>query len=253
VPILLDLAKKDLAGTVFEGQRDLKLVTHCENSGDGEQNVLTEYLTYRIFNLFTPRSFRARLVKVTYADPKRSQAPAPRYGVLLENDEDVARRMEGRLYTIPNRLFNFVEPESLVLMALLQHMIGNTDFSIMALHNIKLVQVKNLTIYPVAYDFDYSGLVNTGYGAVDKRLNISSVRERLYRGPCKPMQELAPVLEKITAKKDEVLALIDQIPDMKRERRADAREYLGEFFAIAASPGRAKRAFVDNCKKAVGM
>jgi hypothetical protein len=105
----------------------------------------------------------------------------------------------------------------------------------------------------VSYDFDYSGLVNTGYGAVDKRLNLSSVRERLYRGPCRTMQEIAPFIEKVTAKKDEALALIEQIPDMKRERRADARDYLSEFFSIAASPSRSKRAFVDSCVKAVGM
>jgi hypothetical protein len=253
VPIRLDFEKKDLARTVFEGQRDLKLVTHCENNSDGDQHVLTEYLTYRIFNLFTPRSFRARLAKVTYVDPKRAQAPVSRYGMLLENDEDVARRLEGRLYAVPNRLFNFLEQDSLVLMALLQYMIGNTDYSIMVLHNVKLVQIKNLTLYPVTYDFDYSGLVNTGYGAVDKRLNLASVRERLYRGPCKTTQQLTPFLEKFAAKKDEVLALIDQVPDMKKERREDARDYLGEFFSIAASPGRAKRAFVDNCVKAVGM
>jgi hypothetical protein len=253
VPIRLEFVKKDVAGTVFEGQRDLKLVTHCDNSSEGEQNVLAEYLTYRIFNLYTPRSFRARLVKVTYLDPKGAKSPTPRYGMLLENDEDVARRMEGRLYTVPNRLFNFIEPDSLMLMVLLQYMIGNTDYSIMALHNVKLVQVKDLTIYPLTYDFDYSGFVNTGYGAVDKRLGLSSVRERMYRGPCKTMQEFAPYLNRIVAKKDEVLALIDQIPDMKPARRKDARDYLSEFFATASNPGKAKRAFVDNCVKAVGM
>jgi hypothetical protein len=50
-----------------------------------------------------------------------------------------------------------------------------------------------------------------------------------------------------------VLALIDQIPDMKPPRRNDARTYLGEFFSTASNPGKAKRAFVDNCVKAVGM
>jgi hypothetical protein len=253
VPIRLDFAKKDLAGTVFEGQRELKLVTHCENNSDGDQNVLTEYLTYRIYNLFTPRSFRARLARVTYVDPKKDPTPAPRYGMLLENDEDLARRLEGRLHTFPNRLFNFMEPDSLMVMSLFQYMIGNTDYSIMGLHNIKLVQVKSMALYPVTYDFDYSGLVNTGYGVADKRLNLSSVRERLYRGPCKTMQELTPFLERFTAKKDEVLALIEQVPDMKKERRDYARNYLTEFFSTAASPGRAKREFVDNCVKAVGM
>jgi hypothetical protein len=177
----------------------------------------------------------------------------PRYGMLLENDEDLARRLEGRLLTFPNRLFNFMEPDSLMVMSLFQYLIGNTDFSIMALHNIKLVQTSNLALYPVTYDFDYSGLVNTGYGVVDKRLNLSSVRERLYRGPCKTMQELTPFLERFTAKKDEVLALIDQVPDMKKERRDYARNYLTEFFSTVASPTKAKRAFIDDCVKAVGM
>jgi hypothetical protein len=115
------------------------------------------------------------------------------------------------------------------------------------------VQIANLTLYPVSYDFDYSGLVNTGYGAADKRLNLSSVRERLYRGPCKTMQELTPFLEMVTANKDKVLALIERVPDMKPERQREARDYLSEFFSIAANPGRAKRALVDNCAKAVGM
>ena len=50
-----------------------------------------------------------------------------------------------------------------------------------------------------------------------------------------------------------MLALVDQIPDMKPQRRQDAKAYLGEFFATASNPGKAKRAFVDNCVKAVGM
>ena len=253
VPIRLNFEKKDVAGTLFEGQGELKLVTHCSSGVDGDQSVLSEYLTYRLYNLFTPRSFRARLVKVAYVDPKREPSPRPRYGMLLEDSDDLARRMEGRTYGVPNRLFNFVEPDSLLLMMMFQYMIANTDFSIMALHNVKLVQVKPMTLYPVPYDFDYSGFVNTGYGAVDKRLGLVSVRERMYRGPCKTMAEYAPVLAVFNAKKDEVMALVDQMPDMKPNRRKDARDFLEAFFAIASNPGKAKKTFVDECVKAVGM
>jgi hypothetical protein len=253
VPLRLEFEKKDVAGSAFEGQRDMKLVTNCENANEYEQYVLTEFLTYRIFNLFTPRSFRARLSRVTYVDSTRNRAPAPRYGILLENDEDLARRLEGRLIPVTNRLFSLLDQESLTLLTLLQFMIGNTDYSIMALHNIKLMQDQRSVLHPVTYDFDYSGLVNAHYAAADRRLNLGSVRERLYRGPCKTMQELTPFLETFAAKKGEVLALIDQVPDMKPERRRDAREYLNEFFSIVATPARAKRAFVDNCVKAVGM
>jgi hypothetical protein len=252
VPIRLDFEKKDVAGTVFEGQGELKLVTHCNNR-NGEQYVLTEYLAYRIYNLFTPRSFRARLVKVSYVGPKPERSPVPRYGMLLENDDDVARRMEGRAYTVPNRLFNYIEPDSLLLMMMFEYMIANTDISIMGLHNVKLVQVQPATLYPVPYDFDYSGFVNTGYGAVDTRLDLASVRDRLYRGPCRTMAEYAPVLAAFNAKKGDVVALIDQMPDMTPNRRQDARAFLEEFFAVASNPAKAKRVFVDQCKKAVGI
>jgi hypothetical protein len=253
VPLRLDFAKKDVAGTVFEGQGELKLVTNCEDESVYEQYVLTEYLTYRIFNVFTPRSFRARLVRVRYVDPKRNQTPAPRYGVIIEDDKDVARRLEGRLVPLPNRLFSLVDQESLMWLTLLQFMIGNTDYSIMALHNVKLVQDRRSILYPITYDFDYSGLVYARYAVADKRLNLSSVRERMYRGPCKTAQELAPFLETFNAKKDEVLALVDEIPDMKPERRKDARDYLNEFFSIVANPAKSKRALIDKCVKAVGM
>jgi hypothetical protein len=253
VPLRLEFAKKDVAGSVFEGQRDVKLVTNCENASDYQQYVLTEYLTYRIFGLFTPRSFRARLSRVTYVDSTRNKAPAPRYGILLENDEDLARRFEGRLIPVPNRLFSLVDQESLMWVTLLQYMIGNTDYSIMALHNIKLVQERSGVLYPVTYDFDYSGLVNATYAVADKRFNLASVRDRLYRGPCKTAKELAPFLETFGAKKDEVLTLIDQIPDMKSERRRDAREYLSDFFSIVTNPAKSKRALIDSCVKAVGM
>jgi hypothetical protein len=253
VPLRLVFDKKDVAGTVFEGQGELKLVTNCEDESGYEQYVLTEYLTYRIFNVITPRSFRARLVRVTYVDPKRNRTPVPRYGIIIEDDKDVARRFEGRLVPIPNRLFSLVDQDALMRLTLAQFMIGNTDYSIMALHNVKLVQDQRSILYPITYDFDYSGLVNTRYAVADKRLNLSSVRERMYRGPCKTAQELAPFLEAFNAKKNEVLALVDQVPDMKPERRKDARDYLNEFFSIVANPAKSKRALIDNCLKAVGM
>ena len=108
-------------------------------------------------------------------------------------------------------------------------------------------------IYPIGYDFDYSGLVNAPYAVVDPRLDIKSVRDRLYRGPCLTVSELDPLRARIAAKKDEALALIDAIPGLKATRRANAREYLSDFFSLTASPSRAKRALIDSCTPAAGM
>jgi len=253
VPLRVEFTKKDLAGTVFERQRELKLVTNCENDSAYEQYVLTEYLAYRIFGLFTPRSFRARLVKATYVDPGKNKTPTARYGMFIEHDDDVARRLEGRIFPFPNRLFKMLDQDTLMLMTLLQFMVGNTDYSILALHNIKLVRTEAGTMYPITYDFDYSGLVNASYAAVDRRLNLSSVRERLFRGPCRTAEELEPFLATFRAKKNDVLALIDAVPDFSQSSRQNAREYLEEFFSLVGNPGRVNRSLVKTCTAAASM
>ena len=77
-------------------------------------------------------------------------------------------------------------------MMMLEYMIGSTDFSIYALHNVVLVQTQDRTLYPVPYDFDMTGLVSPPYAIPDKRLPIGSVKDRLYRGPCRTLERPAP-------------------------------------------------------------
>src|SRR5438067_7680635 len=140
VPLRVEFVKDEVKGTVFDGQSWLKLGTHCQNSGDYEQYTLKEYLTYKMFNLLTQKSFRVRLVKGTYVDEKSGKTVATRYGLFLEHDNDVARRMEGRIIGIPRVVFADLDQDMLTLMMVFEYMIGNTDFSIFANHNVRLVQ-----------------------------------------------------------------------------------------------------------------
>ena len=67
VPIRIEFPKKGVGGTVFARQEALKLVVQCSRGGDFEQYILKEYLAYRLHNVVTHKSFRARLAKVTYS------------------------------------------------------------------------------------------------------------------------------------------------------------------------------------------
>src|SRR5215467_8083545 len=67
-PLRLEFDTEKTKGTVFEGHKNLKLGTHCRDADLFEQYVPREYSAYKIFNLMTPRSFRARLAKATYVD-----------------------------------------------------------------------------------------------------------------------------------------------------------------------------------------
>src|SRR5262245_3106498 len=89
-PLRLEFAG-ETAGTPFAGQRTLKLGTHCRDVKEYEEYLLREYAVYRMFNLLTPRSFRARLGAATYLDAATKKEVGVRSALFLEDDDDVAR------------------------------------------------------------------------------------------------------------------------------------------------------------------
>ena len=247
-PLRIEFTGK-IDGTVFEGHKSLKLGTHCRDVDSYEQYVYREYAAYKIFNRITTRSFRARLATATYVDASNNKPMTTRAGLFLEDDDDVARRLDGETSELQDLSFGHVDGESMVLLSLFEYMIGNTDMSLAKLHNIILVRASNGTVYPVPYDFDYSGLVNARYAVPAKALNLPTVRERLYRGPCMTEENIAPYLTRMRSLRDGVMALYDQIPGLDPGYRKDARGYLDQFFRIIDRPGDARRAFVDSCKR----
>jgi hypothetical protein len=253
VPLKVEFSKKDVRGTAFESQGALKLVTHCQNFDEYDQYVLGEALAYRIANVLTPHSYRARLARATYVDATTGKPTTTKWSIFVEDADDVARRMEGRLAPLEKRLFRHVDLPSLLRLMVFQVLIGNTDYSIHALHNMRLVQDREGVLRPVAYDFDVSGIVNPPYAAADPKLRISSVRQRLYRGPCLTLEELEPTLAEFRAKRSEILALCDAEPGFTQRTRAATKEYVKEFFDIIASKGRSKFLFVDKCRPTLGV
>ena len=131
---------------------------------------------------------------------------------------------------------------------LFEYMIANTDVSLAALHNLIVVQTKTGLRYTVPYDFDYSGLVDAQYAVAGKDLGISSVRERLYRGPCKTAAEFEPYFARFRAVKPAVMSLYDTIPELPQSYRNRSKSYLEEFYKTLDRPSEFKRTFVDTCK-----
>lgn len=251
-PLRIEFDAGRAAGTVFEGHRSLKLGTHCRDNDLFEQYVPREYAAYRIFNLMTPRSFRARLADGHYVDTVSGKTLATRRGLFIEDDDDVARRLEGRSTNI-RVTFASADLETTTLFLLFEYMIGNTDLSLLAQHNVRVVETFGGSIYPVPYDFDYSGLVNAQYAIPAKLLNLTSVRERLYRGPCRTETQFKPFFARMQAVRDHVLALYDTIPGLDNGYRKDAQRYLRQFYETTESPGKSKAAFIDGCNGRAGM
>ena len=85
-PLRLKFKKKELKKDSLRKFNTIKLVTHCLESDEGMQNVLKEYLTYKIYNRITDHSFRVQLLWVNYVDVRDSTQSFRQLGFIIEND-----------------------------------------------------------------------------------------------------------------------------------------------------------------------
>jgi hypothetical protein len=239
-PVRLNFAGKDTKGTLFEHVDKPKLVNFCRDLDQYEQYVLQEFQLYRVYRTLTPVSHRARLLRITYRDSASGPGDGPhavRYGFLIEDPEQLAARVGGRLVRLTGATAEDLVPDQAAIVYLFEYLIGNTDFSFAGLHNTELVGLQG-THLPVVFDFDFAGAVNTPYATVDPSIRARSVRQRVFRGYCDYAAQYpaaaALFLEKRTAiydlYKDDVGKLI------KPTTVAETLAYFDEFFTEIATP-----------------
>jgi hypothetical protein len=249
-PIKVDSPKGARTGTIFEGQGDLKLVVHCRKGERFQQYVLREYLVYRLYSLLTPLSHRVRLVRTWYVDTSGKKDSLMAHAFFLENDRMAAERNGAELFTATGARWEHVDADQGALVSAFEYMIGGSDWSLPGLHNILLFRHQaTRAVLPVAYDFDWTGIVNTSYAAPDHRLPIRSVRERLYRGICRTPEEWAPVLARFQAAKEVLYAVYDSVPGLDPGYIHDTRRYLDQFYVVIGDPARLRREMIDPCRE----
>ena len=135
VPLKVYFPKEQVKGTLFAGNRSLKLVTHCDKNPRYEQNLLVEYAIYRAYNQLTEMSNRARLARVTYADARDSTRNLTRYAFFLEEDKDMARRNGATLFNQPYASYSEMDSAQMDLVGIFEYLIGDTDWSVILRHN----------------------------------------------------------------------------------------------------------------------
>lgn len=250
-PLRLDLPRGAMEGTVFEGQDKLKLVTPCHDGRDSYQHyIYHEYLAYRLLQLLTPVSFRVRLVEITYEDTAGKYETRTKHGFLIEDEAAMAARNGGVVEEVDGR-FNpgLTDAQYSVLMALFQYMIGNTDWSSMEFHNVKLIHTRDDRYFTVPYDFDFSGAVDARYAAPDPSLPIRDVRQRLFRGFCFPhVRDRARWAAFFGERRDAMEALYTGFTLLPEKERREAVEYLEGFWRTLEDEGRYRREVVERCR-----
>ena len=253
-PIKVDFpkTKEQPEASIFAHEGDLKLITHCRSKdATFEQYVLREYMVYRLYNLITPRSFRARLARGTYVDLAGKQDSVTRYAFFLEGDKRVADRLNASLLETRGARFDDLDPGAAATMSAFEYLIGGTDWSLVALHNIVLAQSKeNGAVFPIPYDFDWTGIVATKYSFPDYRLPIKTVRERIYRGICRTYEQWQPVLQKFQEQKGSFYAVYDSLPPLDPKYSKETRSYLDGFYQTIERPASVKTDLISPCREA---
>jgi hypothetical protein len=246
-PLRVEFTQKPAKTSIFKGQKQLKLVTHCQQSERFQQYVLLEYAAYRLYLALTPESFNVRLAKIDYVD-EDGHPIATRFGFFIEDVHDVARRNgQDRLRGVNHISASQLDPAAAARFALFQYMIGNLDWAMTVnakgedcCHNARLVSVKAAPadLIPVPYDFDFAGLVDTPYAAPPPSVPVPSVRVRRYRGFCQHNEQAQAFAAQLSARRASLLAIVDSTPELNERSRSQADSYLGDFFDQMSSPAK---------------
>jgi len=247
-PLRVEFTEKPDKASLFKGQKQLKLVTHCQSGDRYQQDLLLEYAAYRLYNALTPESFKVRLAKVDYVGENGSSITS-RYGFFIEDVDDVARRNgQKRLRGANKILASQLDAGAAARFAVFQYMISNLDWAMTAApagadccHNSRLLGAKDTTtgLITVPYDFDYSGLVDAPYAVPPDGIRVANVRVRRYRGFCSHNEQAQAVAADLLTRRAEMLRIVDQTPQLSDGFRRRAASYLGGFFDEISSPTKA--------------
>ena len=256
-PLRLRFEKAAVAGTLFAGQRSLKMVTHCKKGGIYRQYTVLELLAYRIYQQITPHSFRVRALDVHYAEPGAAEAGDARLAFLIEDLKDVARRNQAKRDQAANFQPSDFDSLAMSRLMLFQYLIGNTDFAVLSgprkdacCHNARVLAGGDpLLRIAVPYDFDSAGLVDAVYAAPHEDLPIRKVSERLFRGFCAHNDTLAAARKEFLAQREAIQALVAQEPRLDAQRRRAAVRFVEAFYATLASDWSFERDLSGKCRR----
>lgn len=225
-PLKLKFKKNHLATMGLDTFNKFKLVTHClADSKMGKEALLKEFMAYQLANVVLDNSFRTQLIKIKYVDQENKRPNVNTYAFLIEEDEEVANRMDGMLCDCMNKPMEHFDRKSAAQVALFNYMIGNTDWHLRRAKNVKLVQNLDGKLSPVPYDFDFSGLVRPLY------IDFTKVKEeRSYHGIDMTDTEWEEVKDHFLSKKETLLHVIKNFDQASPRAKGDMRRYIKTFY-----------------------
>lgn len=247
-PLWIRFNPSEVRNTPFEGLGKIKLVLQCYYRSNYDQLLLKEFLAYKIYSIVSSYHYKVRIAKVTQID-RITNNKVIMYGFFIEPAEIMSIRLKSKLDDRKNIHPNACNKAITTRMAIFQYMIGHTDWSIKAQHNITLIEPHDAASpIPVPFDFDFSGIVDAPYSLPAEHLLIKSVVERHFNGYCRSLEEFKLAIEYFNSKKEEIIDCIKSFYLIDAKNRSRVIDYVYEFYDIINDDKMVKKEFIDGCR-----
>jgi len=252
-PIKMKIKKSNTKGTIFKGNKKLKLVLPCLKQKSMNDAVVKEALAYKLYEIISPYHFKTRIVNVDFTESRGKKTIDHNLdGILIEDDKKFGDRHNGKM------LKRFIHPlgqdaTTSVQNAFFQFMIANTDYSTAYQHNEKLFFINN-KIIPIPYDFDMSGLVNASYAVVsqinNESLAITKVTQRMYRGFQRDIKIFQTVRQEFLDNKNKMLEIIDSFESNFDDPSEflKAKDFILSFYKILENDSQFQKKIVQQAR-----
>ena len=244
-PLLVTFKKNEVKNTLFANQDRLKLVTPCQN----EEDVLDEYVIYKMYNQVTDLSMKVRLVKILYFDTGIGKKVFEKYSFFIEKKEHLAERNNAFEKNVLLTPFD-LNKENFQRLSVFEYIIGNKEWFITTRHNIVIMQPNDTSMapYAVPFDFDFSAFVNADYTKPKEVPEELLINRKVYKGLCYTADEFKEIFEFYRKLNPVFESIINNMELISKYNRKQNIIYIKQFYTVIESNELIKREFLDVCE-----
>jgi len=244
-PLFVNFRKSEVKGTLFDDIDEIKLVTPCQS----EEDVVEEYLIYRMYNEVTDTSLKVRLARIKYIDTQTGSLMFERYSFFIEPKENLEKRLKGSEYD--NMLTPYaLDPDNFMKLSMFQYMIGNKDWFITTRQNMILIKPDNpdQNFIAVPYDFDFAGLIDADYTRPKGVKADKLASRRVYKGICFTEEEYEKAFDFFLRLRPDFRKIIAESEYLSRTSKHLLVSYINEFYSVIRYRKYATGYFMSKCE-----
>lgn len=248
-PIKLDFIKSDLKDRgIYPEYDDVKLVTTCIDEPSHDQILQKEFWIYKMYNQLTHESFQAHPLKLIYADLNDSTRTFEMRAFIIENTDEMAHRLNGENVEQRGCVDSMLETTAYNRTLMFNYMIGNTDWDVKMIRNIKLVKVEGSDKFVIVpYDFDFTALVRPSYFRLVNSANPDNVStNRVALGSFSNMNTLRFLSQKFLQLEESGFQCYENCKILNAKSKDHMEDYLDPFFKLLRKERKLKRVFLTS-------